>query len=41
MGLFALIWATCAQADYGLAMGGIAKYGDGKHGFAYANPNAP
>ena len=41
LGLFALIWATCAQADYGLAMGGIAKYGDGKHGFAYANPNAP
>ena len=41
LGVFALIWATCAQAEYGLAMGGTAKYGDGKQGFAYANPNAP
>ena len=30
-----------AHADYGLAMGAPAKYADGNHGFAYANPNAP
>ena len=41
LGVFTLTWAMCAHADYGLAMGGTAKYGDGKQGFAYANPNAP
>ena len=39
--LLSITWANAAQADYGLAMGGEAKYADGKHSFAYANPNAP
>ena len=39
--LLSISWVNAAKADYGLAMGGEAKYADGKHSFAYANPNAP